>query len=123
MDIHIGNNIKKISEKKNIKAREIAYRWNKSTQAVYNLFKNPNPTADVIYEMSKILNVPITEFFEIDVSQKTYLNKPSDTLNNVNEDFIIHLKNQLKNLDEQMKNKDEQINSLLEVLKSINKQQ
>lgn len=110
MEQHIGNNIKRLSEEKNIKVQEIAYKWKKSTQQVYNLFKNDDPTASVVFEIAGILGVTLKEIYGIEEKSMNNNINASSSLNNLNYDLVKELTNQLKV-------KDEQIKTLLEVLK------
>ena len=105
MENHIGENIKRLSEEKDIKARALAYKWGRSPQQVYNLFKNPNPTADVICDMSRILGVTLNEIFGMEAESANGRQKTNISLKNSNNDFEL-------TLIEQIKIKDQQINFL-----------
>lgn len=102
MEKHIGNIIKKLSKQKNIKPQEIAYKWKKSTAQVYNLFKNDDPTASVVLELSIILGVSLNEIYGID--EKVIINevKSSDTSINFNYDLYETLKHQIEVKDKQI---------------------
>ena len=115
MEIHIGHNIKKIADEKNIKAIQLAYKWVKSPQAVYDVFKNENPKADIILKFSKLLSVPISRVFGTE-----FFNKQAEE---VKQEFAIdELSKQLiQELRNQLKTKDRQIEFLQSIISNTEK--
>lgn len=105
MEPHIGQNIKRLADEKKLRAQEIAYRWGKSTQAVYNVYKNRYPNSEVIIAFSKILSVRISEIFgeegnsNLPIKETNEDFKDTDVFNNI----IDELKNQLKEKDDQIR--------------------
>lgn len=99
MENHIGHNIKLLSEEKKLKPQEIAYRWKKSVQAVYDLFRNQNPKADAVIEISKILKVPVAEILGIEESENYQASENGKS----DDSLVAELKNQLKVKDEQIR--------------------
>ena len=101
MENHIGHNIKNIAAEKNLKPQEIAYRWKKTPQAVYDLFKNSNPKADALIEMCKVLQVSANRILGIPEGESSQV----DTMTNdskMNVELVREIKNQLKVKDEQI---------------------
>lgn len=109
MENHIGNNIKRIAEGKNLKPQEIAYRWKKTPQAVYDLFVKQFPKADVVIEMSRVLKVSALEILGISENYGNTLQE-----NDQNTTLLEELRNQLKV-------KDKQIESLHKIIEDLNK--
>jgi transcriptional regulator with XRE-family HTH domain len=114
MENHIGNNIKRLSDEKNIKVQEIAYKWKKSTQQVYNLFKNDDPTASVVFEIARILGVSLNEIYGIEEKDGTSPIKSNSTL----QDISIEL---IETFRQQLDVKDRQIEFYQEMIKEIKK--
>lgn len=109
MENHIGNNIKRIAEDKKLKPQEIAYRWKKTPQAVYDLYAKQFPKADAVIDMSRVLKVSALEILGI---TENYGNALQD--NDQNKTLIEELRNQLKV-------KDKQIDSLHKIIEDMNK--
>jgi len=109
MENHIGNNIKRIAEVKNLKPQEIAYRWGKSPQAVYDLFSKHFPKADAVIEMSRVLKVSALEILGI---TENYPN----TLQEKDQSPVL-----IEELRNQLKVKDKQIESLHKIIEDLNK--
>jgi hypothetical protein len=97
MENHIGNNIKRIAEEKNLKPQEIAYRWKKTPQAVYDLYAKQFPKADAVIDMSRVLKVSALEILGITENYGNALQENAM-------DFTIYddLRNQLKVKDQQI---------------------
>lgn len=102
MENHIGNNIKRLSEEKNIKVQEIAYKWKKSTQQVYNLFKNDDPTASVVFEIARILKVTLNEIYGIEEKDGKSPIKSNGTLQDISIELIETFRQQLEVKDKQI---------------------
>lgn len=97
MENHIGNNIKRIAEEKNLKPQEVAYRWNKTPQAVYDLYAKQFPKADAVIELSRVLKVSVLEILGIQEDfEKSLQEKTLDF------SFYDDLRNQLKVKDKQI---------------------
>lgn len=99
MENHIGHNIKAIAEEKKLKPQEIAYRWGKTPQAVYDLFRNANPKADQIIAMSNILQIDTMRILGLETTHTGGDKKQSDLKD---QSLIDELKNQLKVKDDQI---------------------
>lgn len=116
MNIHIGKNIKKIAERRNLSAVQVAYKWVKepgkshSPQAVHNLYKNHNPTALVLLDMCRILDVGLYEIYGLEQKTGEPL-KSSTPLMGLNDETIIYLRQQIEM-------KDKQIEFLQELIKN-----
>jgi len=95
MEIHIGLNIKKLAESKNLKAPQIAYKWGRSVQQVYNLFKNADPTASSVYEMSRILGVTPNEIYGLEKSDVKHEEMSNETLIYIKKDLYDSVIKQL----------------------------
>lgn len=116
MEIHIGKNIKRLAQERKLSAPQIAYKWikepgtNHTSQAVYNLFNNPNPGALVILDMCRILDVGLYEIYGLEQKTGEPL-KPSAALHGFNDETIVYLRNQIEI-------KDKQIEFLQELIKN-----
>lgn len=115
MENHIGQNIRRIADERKLSATQIAYKWVKSpgkshtAAAVWNLFKNKNPTAFVILDMARILDANLYDIFGMDEKTGRAM-KSSDTLQEISIELIETFRAQLQA-------KDKQIEFLQELLK------
>lgn len=62
--MNIGLRIKELASKKKLEIPEIAEKLGKSKQAVYDMLSKQDLNTSVLRELSAILKVPITAFFQ-----------------------------------------------------------
>lgn len=62
--MNIGLRIKELASKEKLEIPEIAERLGKSKQAVYDMLSKQDLNTSVLRELSAILKVPITAFFQ-----------------------------------------------------------
>ena len=63
-EVNLGPRLKEIAHNKGISVETLAQRLNKSEQAIYDMFKKKDLNTSLLKELSKILNVEISYFFE-----------------------------------------------------------
>ena len=73
----IGLVIKELMLKQNIEVADLAKRWGKTKQAVYDMLDKEDVNTSLLRELAAIFNVPITIFFDNSVN-----NNQSNTGNN-----------------------------------------
>lgn len=62
--MNIGLKIKELASKEKLDVSELAKRLGKSKQAVYDLLEKEDLNTSILKQLSQILNVPITAFFQ-----------------------------------------------------------
>ena len=62
--MNIGLRIKELANKEKLEIPEIAEKLGKSKQAVYDMLSKQDLSTSVLRELSVILRVPITAFFQ-----------------------------------------------------------
>ena len=67
---HIGNRIKNFIEGSKLSSVEVAKQMNTSYQNLYRIFNRESVETRYLFELSKILNIPVTSFFENETGKK-----------------------------------------------------
>jgi transcriptional regulator with XRE-family HTH domain len=62
-NMNIGLKIKELVNQKKITALELSNKLGKSRQTVYNLMEEAHVSTEVVLQLSKILDLPVTYFF------------------------------------------------------------
>lgn len=63
MEVHIGNFIKEVLQKKGINKSEFARRINTTPQNVYGIFKRKSIDTDTLRQISEVLNYDFFQYY------------------------------------------------------------